>query len=106
MKRYGWAVALLLMTRILTAPYPVAAQCGSGQMDHSSMRSHGQMMQGSMGDGQIEGSGLMDPDKTDNFGYANPNATVSGQPAGTWVPAPSGQSNPGDQTPAGHDHNH
>ena len=35
MKKYGWALALLLMTLILAALYPLAAQCGGGHMDHS-----------------------------------------------------------------------
>ena len=48
MKRYGWALALLLMTSVLAAPYPVAAQCGGGQMDHNMMGS-GNMGSGKMG---------------------------------------------------------
>jgi hypothetical protein len=33
MKKCGWALALLLMTLILAAAYPLSAQCAGGQMD-------------------------------------------------------------------------
>jgi hypothetical protein len=94
MKRYGWLMGLLGMTVVLAvAPISALAQCG-GQMDHSMM-----------GSGQMRGSGQMVPGYTGNSGYANPNAAAPGQPTGTFVPAPSGQTT-GNPNPSGHDHNH
>jgi hypothetical protein len=97
----------LVMTVFLAAaPISASAQCGGGQMDHSMMMGSDHMgSSGQMGYGHMDGSGQMSPGHAGHYGYADPNATASGQPAGTWVPAPSGQAtgNPG---PYGHDHNH
>ncbi len=85
-------MGLLVMTIVL-APPPMSAlaqSCG-GQMDHSMMGSDhmgssGHMGSGNMGSGHMGGSGQMAPGYTGSYGYADPNATASGQPTGTWVP--------------------
>ena len=115
MKRYTWALALLLMTLILAAPFPAAAQCGGGQMDHSMMMGSGHMGgsgtmgsgnmgSGNMGYGQMGGCGQMGPDNMTTYGYTTP-APVPSQPAGTWTPVPSGEMT-GNPNHSGHDHNH
>ena len=110
MKRYTWALALLLMTLILATPFHVAAQCGGGQMDHSMMMgsghvgSSGTMGSDNMGYGQMGGCGQMGPDNMTTYGYTTP-APVPSQPAGTWTPVPSGEMT-GNPNHSGHDHNH
>lgn len=104
MKRYAWTMALLVLTVVLAAAYPMSAQGCGGQMDHSTMGTghmggSGQMGTGAMGTGHMGGYGQTAP------GYANPYATAPGQPPGTPAPAPSGQA-PGNSGPSGHDHNH
>lgn len=110
MKKYGWIIGLLVITAVLTAvPMSALAQGCGGQMDHSAMGNmgnmgnQGQMGQGNMGHGYMGGSGQMGPGQMGNC--SNPNNPASGQPAGTWVPAPSGQAH-GNPNPSGHEHNH
>ena len=101
MKRYGWLMGLLVITVALAAvPMSASAQCGGGQMDHSTMGSDHMGSSGHMGSGHMGGSGQMAPG-----GYADPNTVSTTPPVAAWVPAPSGQAT-GTTATSGHDHNH
>ena len=110
MKRYGWALALLLMTLIMAAPYPAAAQCGGGQMDHNMMMGSGPMGSGNMGQGNrgygyMGGYNQMGPANMGSYNYTNP-APAPVQPTGTYAVPPSGQMNEKpNHNHNGHEHN-
>lgn len=102
MKRCGWMMGLMAMAVILAAASMPAAAQNCGQMDHSNCNNAGtgHMMSGNTGSGHM--GSQTSSGYPSSYSYADPNAAAAGQPAGTGVPASSGQAS-GDHS--GHIHN-